>query len=609
MNRNRHAIIRLWVLAFCGTIVAPAIDGAEQEKYLGPGAIAASRDGTVAYVAHADAKQVAWVDLSNGKVIRLLDMPAVPTGLVPSPDGSKLYVACAAPRSTVVVLEAASGEIVASIPAGHTATGAAISPDASRLYVCNRFDNDVSVIDLMAGREIARVGVTREPVAAAVTPDGRLVVVANHLPRDRTDLFYSTASVTLIDTQSHETNDVRLPNGSTGVRGVCILPDGKYAFITHILGNFELVASQVTQGWTNTNAVSVIDLHEQTLFNNALLDDNYLGSGNLWGVAVSADGRWLCVAQSGTHELSVIDAPALLEVLPTAAKTRGPMDGPSILTGIRHRIQLAGRGPRGVVVAGSKAVVAEYFSDTLAVVDLPATPDTLPRRIALGPEPRLTPRRRGEMLFHDATICFQHWQSCVSCHPDARADGLSWDLLNDGAGTPKNAKSLLLSHATPPSMATGVRPTAEAAVRAGIRHILFSERPEADAAAIDEYLKSLRPVPSPRLVDGRLSAAARRGKKLFESPQVGCNKCHPAPLYTDLLMHDVDTRSMYDFQQSKFDTPTLVEVWRTAPYLHDGRHLTMKKLIATGKHGKQRGDLDSLTEQQIDDLVEFVLSL
>ena len=45
---------------------------------------------------------------------------------------------------------------------------------------------------------------------------------------------------------------------------------------------------------------------------------------------------------------------------------------------------------------------------------------------------------RGNMYFHDATLGFQGWQSCASCHPnDARADGLNWDLLNDGLGNPK----------------------------------------------------------------------------------------------------------------------------------------------------------------------------
>ncbi|NQT91693.1 MAG: hypothetical protein HQ559_02950, partial [Lentisphaerae bacterium] len=83
------------------------------------------------------------------------------------------------------------------------------------------------------------------------------------------------------------------------------------------------------------------------------------------------------------------------------------------------------------------------------------------RTIALGPKRKLTAVRRGEMLFNDADMCFQKWQSCASCHPDVRTDGLNWDLLNDGMGNPKNTKSLFLSHKTPPVMITGVRDKAE----------------------------------------------------------------------------------------------------------------------------------------------------
>ena len=49
--------------------------------------------------------------------------------------------------------------------------------------------------------------------------------------------------------------------------------------------------------------------------------------------------------------------------------------------------------------------------------------------------------RRGEFYFHNATICLEGWQSCSSCHPDGRADGLNWDLLNDGYDNPKNTRA------------------------------------------------------------------------------------------------------------------------------------------------------------------------
>jgi cytochrome c peroxidase len=261
-----------------------------------------------------------------------------------------------------------------------------------------------------------------------------------------------------------------------------------------------------------------------------------------------------------------------------------------------------------VALIGDKAYVTEYYSDQLAVVDLASQAERPISAIALGPEPKPSIQRRGEMLFNDGTVCFQHWQSCGTCHPDSRVDALNWDLMNDGLGNPKNNKSMLLAHRTPPSMWSGVRPDAESAVRSGLTHILFAVRPEAEACAIDEFLKSLTPVPSPHLVNGQLSAAAQRGKKLFQQEKVGCAGCHPAPLYTDLKLHDVGSEGPYD-HRTTFVTPTLIEVWRTAPYLHDGHYLSVKELLKEGNHSREGGNTEGFTEQQINDLVEFVLSL
>ena len=169
------------------------------------------------------------------KSLDSIPLPAEPTAAVLSPDGAKLYVTCAAPRSTIAVIETGSGKLLGSIVAGHTAVGPAISPDGKRLYVCNRFQNDVSVIDLAAGREIARVPAIREPIAAVVTPDGKSVFVANHLPLDRSTSYDVAAAVTAIDTASNRTLTIRLPNGNSSVRGVCVSPDGRYVYAVHLL--------------------------------------------------------------------------------------------------------------------------------------------------------------------------------------------------------------------------------------------------------------------------------------------------------------------------------------------------------------------------------------
>jgi cytochrome c peroxidase len=230
-------------------------------------------------------------------------------------------------------------------------------------------------------------------------------------------------------------------------------------------------------------------------------------------------------------------------------------------------------------------------------------------QIALGPKPAFDAQRRGKLLFNDATICFQRWQSCATCHPDARMDGMNWDLLNDGLGNPKNTRSLIKVHESGAVMALAVRDSAKAAIKAGINRVMFAERPDEDAEAIDKYLSSLSPVPSPRLIDGELSPAAERGKKIFFDRNVGCARCHPEPYYTDKRAHDVGSLGPLDKPGDQFQTPRLTELWRTAPYMHDGRYLTVKELLTQGKHGFAGGNFGRLSEKDIDDLTEFLLSL
>lgn len=611
---------------WCGSIIclallvvgvgrhADAADTGVHGQYLGPSALAVSRDGRWLYAACQDARQVLWVELPGGAVARRVALPGQPTALLLTADQSRLIAICAAATSTIAVLDAESGELLAAIPAGHTATGAALSPDGSRLYVCDRFDNHVSVIDLAAGESLARVRVQREPVAAAVTPDGKTLLVANHLADTRTDDAFQgdvAALVTVIDTGTLETESIELPHGASSLRGLCIAPDGSHALVTHLLSNFQMIPFRVDTGWINVNVVSILDIGQRKVVATIGMDEYDRGAGNPWGVTWSRDGSWVYVSVSGTHELCAIESQSLLSI--SASRTMQPMMAvwpiyPSLGKSLWRRIPLPGKGPRALLAADSKIFVAEYFSDSVAVVDHPPAEQPSVTPLALGPTPRLTERRRGELLFHDATICYQHWQSCASCHPDARADALNWDLMNDGVGNSKNTKSMLLSHQTPPAMAEGVRENAEVAVRAGLTHILFAVQPEEDAMAIDAYLRSLVAVPSPRLVDGRLSPSAERGRALFESPAIACTRCHPAPLYTDLESHNVGSRSKWETHED-FDSPTLIEVWRTAPYLHDGRHTTLEALLRESRHGLpgQRGD--ALSDQDWNDLIEYVLSL
>jgi YVTN family beta-propeller protein len=433
------------------------------------------------------------------------------------------------------------------------------------------------------------------------------------------------AVVSVIDVAAGKvTKELRLPSGSGALKDIRVSPDGKHAIVSHILAQFKQSTAHIYRGWMNRNAVTIIDLARMEIYNTMLLDQPSNGAANPWGLAWLADSTHFLATLAGTHELCIVDFAKVLAQLP-GLRSISAASGPTNLAGgSRLRaaslnelpLQIGGReqvklptadlGPRAVAVVGQQVYVANYFSDTLSVIDLAAPHKA--ESIPLGPKQEMSTVRKGGFYFHDATICLQGWQSCSSCHPnDARADGLNWDLLNDGIGNPKNTKSLLLAHQTPPAMSLGVRETAEAAVRAGIKHILFTDQPKEISAAIDEYLKSLKPVPGPYLVHGKLSDAAKRGEKIFA--KTGCADCHVPGLYTDLHPHDVGTRAVYDRPVDKFYTPTLIEVWRTAPYLHDGSAATMRDVVTTCNPHNQHGETSSLSSQEIDDLCEYVLSL
>ncbi|MCL4181515.1 MAG: cell surface protein [Verrucomicrobia bacterium] len=529
------------------------------------------------------------------------------TGVATSLGSPRLWVTCAGSRNSVVVLDGRTGLAQAHWPAGHGVCSPVIAPKTGRLYVCNRFDGEVQAFDRDTGSDLGRVRVGREPVAAALTPDEQLLVVANLPPSGRSNGNFVACDVAIVDTRSFSVRtNISLVNGGVRSQGVAISPDGRWVVVTHNLARFQVPTTQVEHGWMNDAAISLIDLRSLSLRATILLDEGRQGAANPGAVSWSDDGQWLVIAHAGSQELSVIETQKLLGRL--LARSPQPFTSDfAFLEGLRRRIPLRVNGPRAVVVDGETVWVAGYFSDTLERLELDGrAPGDLVR---LGAGAEITEAGRGEQLFNDATIGHKSWQSCASCHPDGRVDGLNWDLLNDGIGNPKNTKSLLLSHRTPPSMSLGVRGTAEKAVRSGLRNILFSRRNEAQAQAIDEYLKSLEPAPNPNLVNGQLSAAAERGRKLFESPEVGCAQCHPAPLFTDTRAYAVGTEQRPKRRELEFDTPTLVECWRTAPYLHDGSALTVHEVLTGRNQDDRHGQTSHLTPEQIDELAAYVLSL
>ncbi|WP_368128661.1 YVTN family beta-propeller repeat-containing protein, partial [Bacteroides salyersiae] len=484
----------------------------------------------------------------DGKtLLRTIPVDESPTGILL--DADKAYVTTNAATGHLQIISLETGKQETAIATGSGACYPIFGPDKKHIYVCNQFQNTVSEVNPAIHQVIRSVKVLREPKSALFSKDGEYLFVTNFLPAQRADVDYVAACVSVIRMSDFtKVKDIQLANGSNALRGICMTPDGKYIYISHNLGRFTVPTSQLQQGWMNTSAFSIIDVAKQEFIGAVVVDEPERGAAGIWSIV--CNDETLFITHSGTHEISVIDHKAMLDkFLNYPNKSMLDYDL-RFLYGLRKRIPLEGNGPRKMIMENGKLYIPTYFADILNIVDAQTCEIATAN---LNPDREESAENKGERYFNDASHCFQNWQSCNGCHPgDARTDGMNWDLMNDGVGNSKNCKSLLFSHPTPPSMISGIRETAEWAVRAGFKFIQFFDITEEDAVCVDAYLKSLRPVPSPYLVDGELSDLAKEGRKIFE--KLNCTECHSGPYYTDLKMHRIGED--IEFEKG-WDTPTL----------------------------------------------------
>lgn len=567
-------------------------------EYVSPSGISISSDNFI-YVSNETGKEVYKLNPAGDKILETYKSEREIHNVVCI--GDKVYVLEGGLGGKLIVLDK-DLKNAKQVTVGHTPTDIAVKGNVA--YVANRFSNTVAVVDLGNLTVKSTIKVNREPVALGLKGD--TLYVGCHLPDDPSNATVVSAKVVVIDTKTDKvTKVIPLVNGATGVKDLCVSPDGTRVYVTHVLARYAFPTTQLDRGWINTNAVSIIDTTQQNAICAVLLDEVEMGAANPWGITISEDNKFLYVALSGTHEVMRIDILKLNTKLANVGKPNNPVksldkvsDYIPFLYGATTRIQLSGNGPRAITVKGGKVYVASYFSGDVSVID---TTSLNVSTITIKEQPEADAIRLGETLWYDATITYQKWQSCNSCHPDARSDGFNWDHTGDGLGNPKNTKSLLYTHRTPPIWITGLSPSGEGGTIGSVNGLLFNQLDDSKYKAIDAFLKSMLPVPSPYLnEDGTLTASAQKGKELFV--QYGCVTCHPAPLYTDLQKHKSKTLDLDDsWEDRDFDTPTLIEIWRTAPYTFNGSITTieeMVKLMATG-----------ISDADAKDLTEYVLSI
>ena len=583
------------VAAFCLICGTSAHLQAADSKPFFPTDIKIGKQGEL-IMTEKGGKRICVYSADGNELLRTFPLTDTPTGILT--DGDDAYVTTFETIGRLQKLNAENGAVEWSTVTGSGACYPFFGPDKKNIYVCNQFQNTVSEVDPATGRVLRTAQVLREPKSAVFSKDGNYLFVTNFLPAQRADLDYVAACVSVIDMKNFsKVKDIQLANGSNALRDICITPDGKYIYVSHNLGRFAVPTSQLQQGWMNTSAFSIIDVAKQEYAGAVLVDEPERGAAGIWSIDCNDDKIY--ISHSGTHEVSVIDHQAMLdkfEKYPNKAVLDYDLN---FLYGLRERIPLQGNGPRSMVLTDDQLIVPTYFADILNIMELENSDVTA---VNLNPDREETKANKGERYFNDASHCFQNWQSCNGCHPgDGRTDGMNWDLMNDGVGNPKNCKSLLFSHKTPPNMISGIRASAELAVRAGFKFIQFFDVTEADADCVDDYLMTLTPVPSPYLVNGELSDKAKEGRKVYE--KLKCNDCHSGPYYTDMKMYRIGDDIEFE---AGWDTPTLREVWRTAPYLFDGRAATMEDVFKIHRHGL---DNKKVSDKDIEALTEYVNSL
>ena len=250
---------------------------------------------------------------------------------------------------------------------------------------------------------------------------------------------------------------------------------------------------------------------------------------------------------------------------------------------------------------------------------------------------------RGKQLFNDSfdpRLSREGYIACAHCHLDGDSDGLTWDFTARGEGL-RNTISLLGRLGAGPihwsgnfdevqdfehdirgpfggdglmdDAAFAMADTPLGASKAGLN---------ADLDALAAYVISLDAVHrSPhKSVDGQRTPAMDAGAAIFE--RLACDTCHIPPMYTDSAfsepgvprLHDVGTLSADSGQRlggplTGIDTPTLLGLYDSAPYLHDGSAATLMDVLISRNPDGLHGATGDLNAAELADLEAFLQGL
>ena len=407
--------------------------------------------------------------------------------------------------------------------------------------------------------------VRRRRLQLPFTPHDQLV-----LPGDKKLLVADAhaGQLAVVDIDSWSLDATR-PLNAHNMRGLALTEKRDAVLISHQILNQQVTTSldALRDGTLIQNVVRVVPLEKlynkqallpvsvQTIF----LGQTAEGAADPADVVLDFDHN-LCVALAGVNQV----------VFATSE-------------GIEKQRPDVGRRPTHLLPCPDRAevVVVNTFGDSLSVVDTRTA--EIKCEISLGPQPDLSPADRGEMLFHDGRLSFDHWMSCHSCHTDGDSNGLLADTLGDGTGgTPKRVLTLLGTRDANPWAWSGEVRILHEQVTKSIRNTMHGKQlPMTQINDMVAYLHTLEPAPPlmPASDDLADRALLQQGRRVFDS--AGCTRCHIPPLtYTSDSTYDV---GIHDEAGLKlFNPPSLRGVSQRDRLFHDSRAKSLEDVLDQG---------------------------
>jgi DNA-binding beta-propeller fold protein YncE/mono/diheme cytochrome c family protein len=550
--------------------------------YLTSSRIAAVDDG--ALVIDADSGVLARVDAAGATIAQLAVAPEA--GLLAYDSVALVaYVADRRGDRIVCVRIGAALEVVRTWRTAAEPYGVALTPDRTTVLVTHVADRALVGYDAASGRERWRTALAAEPRGIAVSPDGRRALVA-HL---------TTGALDEISLDDRKVTHLALPVRSGGARA-------RGAFAVTFLGNDVAVspfqrATPVPEPGEETSAGHYGGAERPPITQHLAL----LGLAGRRRATAAELGVHMprAVAWDGARDALYVAGLADDDIVQVAKASQVDVrPGFSGSVGAREAC-----GPEGLAIAsdGNLLVWCSFTRSVARVVVIDGKGQLATRwRTTRGPPIAATTlhdaQHRGMVLFHRADFRLSGLRlACASCHPEGRADGLSWRIERDALQTPILAGRIA---STAPYKWSGGARDLPASLRETITRLRGTGLGRRQLAALAAYLEAMPAVRAP----SSDATAIARGKEVFET--TGCSGCHDGAAYTDRTRHRLARR------QPAIDTPSLLGLAASAPYFHDGSAATLDVVLRDrgAVHGMSEPAL-RLGDREVADLIAFLESL